>query len=65
MKPAFIITSAIKCKVGAFEPAARIIQTHETINNILKVFGPDTKIILVDGERTLQTQIHYMSTWKI
>lgn len=48
MKTTWIVTSAIFSNVGVYSPEIRILQTHETINSILKQYS-DAKIILVEA----------------
>ena len=52
MKPAFIITSAINTNVGVYSPEARIMQTHATIDSILREY-PDALTVLVEGGKAI------------
>jgi len=52
MKPTFIITSAINTNVGIYSPEARIMQTHATIDSILREY-PDAITVLVEGGKQI------------
>lgn len=53
MKTTWIITSAINTNAGIYDVGARILQTHDTINSILR-FYPDALLVLVEGGRPMQ-----------
>jgi len=57
MKTTWIISSAINTNVGVYDPGARILQTHETINSILR-FYPDAILVLVEAGKPLELTPH-------
>ena len=52
MKTTWIISSAIDTNAGVYDPNARLLQTHETINSIQR-FYPDAILVLAEAGRPM------------
>lgn len=58
MRTTWIITSAINSDVGVFGVDSRILQTHATIDSIIKYY-PDAKLVLVEAGKPIADYAPY------